>query len=593
MTETTYTTSPWDLTELFPALKSDKVETTLERVHTNAQKFESFRDKLSPEMDIEEFFEAISLSESIVLDLSKLSQYGFLKFSSNTQDSEATTFMGKIDQLAAEIQNQLLFFSLWWKSLEDDEAVKFMTRAGKYEYYLKQLRNFKPFTLTEPEEKIMNIKNVTGSSALYNIYEAFTNQFTFTLTIDGEEKQLTQGELLQNVHSAKPDVRAAAYQELFRVYGDAGPVLGLIYQNYVRDYVNEHVKIRGMKSPIAFRNLVNDVPDEVVNSLLDVTKKNAHIFHRFFKLKAKWLKLDKLRRYDIYAPVAADNDVKYEFNNAAHMVLDAFKEFDPTIAKLAQRVLDEKHIDSEVRKGKMSGAYNYGVDPVMTPYVMINFVGKPRDVATLAHELGHSIHSMMSEKQTFFNSHAPLPLAETASTFGEMLLTDKLLAQEENQAVRRDILFSQMDDAFATILRQTFFAMFEIEAHDAITNGASVEDLCSIYYKNLQDQFGDAVELSEEFKWEWVYVSHFFDRPFYVYAYAFGQLLVFALYQQFRQEGKSFIPRFLKILEAGGSASPVDILDQAGVDIRPASFWQGGFDVIAEMVNQLEQIPVE
>ncbi|MCB2179891.1 M3 family oligoendopeptidase [bacterium] len=593
MTETTYTTSPWDLSDLFPAIKSEKVDTTLEQVHNNTEKFAAYREKLSPEMDIEDFYEAISLTESIILDLSKLSQYGFLKFSSNTQDSEATTFMGKIDQLAAEIQNQMLFFSLWWKSLEDEEAAKFMERAGQYEYYLKRLRNFKPFTLSEPEEKIINIKNVTGSSALYNIYEAITNKLTFKLTLDGEEKELTQGELLQNVRSADPEVRAATYQELFRVYGDQGSVLGLIYQNYVRDYVNEHVKVRGMKSPIAFRNLVNDVPDEVVESLLEVAKQNAHIFHRFFKLKAKWLKMDKLRRYDIYAPVAADNEVTYEFNNAAHMVLNAFQEFDPTISKLAQRVLDEKHIDSEVRKGKMSGAYNYGVDPAMTPYVMINFVGKPRDVATLAHELGHSVHSMMSEKQTFFNTHAPLPLAETASTFGEMLLTDKLLAQETSQAVKRDILFSQMDDAFATILRQIFFAMFEIDAHEAINNGASVEELCDIYYKNLQDQFGDAVELSEEFKWEWVYVSHFYDRPFYVYAYAFGQLLVFSLYQQFRQEGKTFIPRFLKILEAGGSMPPVEILDQAGVDIRPASFWQGGFDVIAEMVDQLEQIPVE
>ncbi len=593
MAETTYTSSPWDLTALYPAVKSSEVDETLERVNLYTDKFEAYREKLTPEMDIEDFYEAIAISESIVLDISKLSQYAFLKFSANTQDSEATTFMGKMDQLGADIQNRMLFFSLWWKSLSDEEAEKFMVRAGQYEYYLKQLRNFKPFTLSEPEEKVINIKNVTGSSALYNIYEAITNKLSFTLTVDGEEKELTQGELLQNVYSSNPDVRAAAYQELFRVYGSEGPVLGLIYQNYVRDYGNEHVKLRGMQKPISYRNLVNDVPDEIVQSLLDVARNNAHVFHRFFKLKAKWLKMDKLRRYDIYAPVAADNDTTYDFNKAAHMVLDAFTNFDPAMAGLAQNVLDENHIDSEVRKGKMSGAYNYGVDPVMTPFVMINYVGKPRDVATLAHELGHSVHSMLAAKQTFFNAHAPLPLAETASTFGEMLLTDKLLAEEASEAVRRDILFAQMDDAFATILRQIFFAMFEKEAHDAIANGASVEELCEIYFRNLQDQFGDAVELSEEFKWEWVYVSHFFDRPFYVYAYAFGQLLVFSLYQQFRQEGKSFIPRYLKILDAGGSMSPVDILDQAGVDIRPASFWQGGFDVIAEMVDKLEQIPVQ
>ncbi|MEJ2758209.1 MAG: M3 family oligoendopeptidase [Anaerolineales bacterium] len=520
MAETTYSTSPWDLSALYPATKSNQVEQTLERVNQNTDKFEGYREKLSPEMDIEDFYEVISISETIILDISKLSQYAFLKFSANTQDSEASTFMGKIDQLGADIQNRMLFFSLWWKSLNDEEASKFMARAGQYEYYLKQLRNFKPFTLSEPEEKVINIKNVTGSSALYNVYEAITNKLTFTLTVDGEEKELTQGELLQNVYSADPDIRSAAYQELFNVYGNEGPVLGLIYQNYVRDYVNENVKLRGMKSPIAYRNLTNDIPDEIVESLLDVARKNAHVFHRFFKLKAKWLKMDKLRRYDIYAPVGSENNVSYEFDKAAHMVLSAFTEFNPDMAKLAQRVLDENHMDSEVRKGKMSGAYNYGVDPALTPFVMVNYVGKPRDVATLAHELGHSVHSMLAADQTFFNAHAPLPLAETASTFGEMLLTDKLLAEEKSEAVKRDILFAQMDDAFATILRQIFFAMFEKEAHDAIINGASVEELCEIYFKNLQDQFGDAVELSEEFKWEWVYVSHFFDRPFYVYAYA-------------------------------------------------------------------------
>ena len=183
----------------------------------------------------------------------------------------------------------------------------------------------------------------------------------------------------------------------------------------------------------------------------------------------------------------------------------------------------------------------------------MSYIGKPRDVATLAHELGHSIHDMMSARNTYLTANAPLPLAETASTFGEMLLTEKLLSTVENPAVKRDILFAQMDDAFATILRQAYFAMFEKDAHKAIVDGASVDEVCEIYYKNLQDQFGDALDLSEDFKWEWAYVSHFYDRPFYVYAYAFGQLLVFALYQQFKQEGKSFIPRFKEILASGGS----------------------------------------
>jgi len=592
MTET-YKTAAWILDDLYPAIKSPEVDAAIQRIEENTVKIEKYRDNLSPEMDIEDFYEIVTLSESVYLDINKLNQYAFLRFAANTQDSDATTFMGKVDQLNADINNRILFFSLWWKGLNDEDAKKFMERAGQYEYYLTTMRNFKPYTLSEAEEKIINTKNVTGPSALNKLYDAITNKFTFTLTIDGEEKQLTQGELLQNVYSADPDMRATAYQELFRVYSDYGPILGLIYQNYARDYVNENVSIRGMKAPISHRNLVNDIPDDVVDTLLDVARKNAPVFHRFFKLKAKWLKVDKIRRYDIYAPVAADNDKTYTFGEAAQMVLDAFEDFEPKIAELAKEVLDNQHIDSEIRKGKWSGAFSYAADPKLIPFILMNYVGKPRDAATLAHELGHSIHDMMSSHHTFVNTSAPLPLAETASTFGEMLLTEKLLREEESLAVKRDILFAQMDDAFATILRQCFFAMFEKEAHAAIKEGASVEDICNIYYDNLKVQFGDSLELSEEFRWEWVYVAHFYDRPFYVYAYAFGQLLVLALYQQFKQEGETFIPRFLDILAAGGSMSPTDILDKAGVNVRTAEFWQGGFDVIASMIDQLEEIPIE
>ena len=271
------------------------------------------------------------------------------------------------------------------------------------------------------------------------------------------------------------------------------------------------------------------------------------------------------------------------------MVFTAFQEFNPHVAQLAQKVLDEEHIDSQVRKGKMSGAYNYGVDPAMTPYIHMNYNGKPRDVATLAHELGHSVHSLMAGHHTLFNSHASLPLAETASTFAEILLTDKLLAEEADEGVRRDILFAQLDDAYATIIRQCFFAMFEIKAHEAINQGASVDEICEIYFETLKEQFGEALDLTEDYKWEWAYISHFFDRPFYVYAYAFGQLLVLALYQIYKLEGQVFVPRFLEILASGGSLAPIDILDRAGVDVRTPAFWQGGFDVVTDMIDQLEK----
>jgi len=261
--------------------------------------------------------------------------------------------------------------------------------------------------------------------------------------------------------------------------------------------------------------------------------------------------------------------------------------------QLARRVFDEQHIHSEVRKGKRGGAFCSSSDPALTPYVLVNYNKRARDVGTLAHELGHAIHAMLAEHHHVFNYHSSLPLAETASTFAEMLLTDRLLSEETDPAVRRDILFAQVNDAYATIMRQIFFALFERQAHEMVNNNASVQELSNAYMQNLKLQFGDSLSIGEEFQWEWVSIPHIYYYPFYVYAYSFGQLLVLALYKQYKQEGQPFIPRYLEILSAGGSMPPVEILDRAGVDVRKAEFWQGGFDVISEMIDQLEAIPVE
>jgi oligoendopeptidase F len=366
-------------------------------------------------------------------------------------------------------------------------------------------------------------------------------------------------------------------------------VLGQIYQALARDWRNENINLRGFKTPISVRNLVNDIPDEVIETLLDVTRQNAKHFQRFFTLKAKRLGMDKLRRYDIYAPVEK-SDKAYNFNDATEIVLDSFNDFHPKFANMAKQILDADHVDSEVRKGKMSGAFCATLNPNLTPWVLVNYQGKADDVATLAHELGHGIHSLMASDHSAMTQHACLPLAETASTFGEMMLVDKLLSMESDEAVRRDLLYRQMDDAFATILRQNYFSMFEQTAHDMIAKGAQVDDIADAYFKNLQSEFGDSVELSDDFRWEWTMVSHFFNVPFYVYAYAFGQLLVLSLYKQYQEEGEAFKPRYMKILSAGGSIAPVELLANAGIDVTTAKFWQGGYDVIDNMVTKLEKM---
>jgi oligoendopeptidase F len=402
---------------------------------------------------------------------------------------------------------------------------------------------------------------------------------------------MTRGELMVYVRQADPDLRAQAYQELYRVFGSDAPILGQIYQTLAHDWRNENIDLRGFSAPMAVRNLANDIPDEVVDTLLEVCQRNSPLFQRYFRLKARWIGIDRLRRYDVYAPVARANK-QYSFAEAAKMVFGSFHEFDPEFAEMAERVFAQNHLDSEVRKGKRGGAFCSTADPRITPWVLLNYQGRADDVATMAHELGHAIHSMLAAEHSFFTFHASLPLAETASTFGEMMLVDRLLREESDEEVRRDILFRQVDDAYATIQRQAFFALFERQAHDMIEKNAPVDEIAAAYLENLRVQFGDAVELSDEFRWEWVSIPHIFSTPFYVYAYAFGQLLVFALYRQFKQEGDAFKPRYRKILATGGSEAPAKVLADAGIDIRDAAFWQGGFDVLEGLVAQLEALPV-
>ncbi|HPX95700.1 MAG TPA: M3 family oligoendopeptidase [Brevefilum fermentans] len=585
----TYTQSPWSLEDLFLDFDDPAYEAAFEEVRKGAQRFQTFRDQLVPQISEELFLSIITEYEHYTRILSRLFGFSQLAFAADTQDQAAQAQVARVTQFYAEIDNQTMFFSLWWKALDNENAERLLKASGDFHYWLVAMRNFKAFTLSEAEEKIINIKDVTGVNALNMLYESITNRYLFKVEIDGELKELTRGEVTALVREPDPDLRERAYQALFRVYEDDAPILGQIYQAIVRDWRNENLDLRKFKHPVSVRNLVNDIPDPVVETLLDVTRQNTKHFQRFFRLKAKRLGVEKLRRYDIYAPVEK-SDKKYAFDQAAKMVLESFHEFDPKFADLAKEIFDARHVDSEIRKGKMSGAFCATITPDLAPWVLLNYQGKAEDVATMAHELGHGIHALMAREHTAFTQHACLPLAETASTFGEMMLIDKLLVQESDQAVRRDLLFRQMDDAFATILRQNYFSIFEHTAHELVAQGAQVDDLAKAYLENLQDEFGDSVEIADEFRWEWVMIPHIYNVPFYVYAYAFGQLLVLSLYKQYQAEGNAFKPRYMDILAAGGSIAPIELLARAGIDVTRAEFWQGGFDIIDEMVTTLENL---
>jgi oligoendopeptidase F len=576
----------WSLDDLLPATSGPEFDRTQDNLEAAVADLESWREKLSPDIGTSDFARLMQLYESITKLLYRLWGYGHLWFSEDTQSQEALGFMGRMDQLFTDVQNRLLFFTLWWKDLDDEPAERLMASGGDWRYYLESVRRFKPHTLTEPEEKIINLKNVNGPDALSTLYDMITNKYVFKLEVEGEVKELTRPELSRYVQGPLPVLREAAYRELNRVYAQDGNVLGQIYIHRARDWRNENMTLRHFASPIAVRNLSNDIPDPVVDTLLDVCRKNAGVFQHYFRLKAGWLGVDKLRRFDLYAPLS-DADKEYAYQQAVEMVLESLESFAPVVAGHARRIFVENHIDSLVRPGKDSGAFCWGAFPGLAPWILMNYTGKARDVATLAHELGHAIHALMAGEHSILTFHSALPLAETASVFSEMLLTERLLEEDPDVQVQRNLLAAAVDDAYATVMRQAYFVLFERQAHAMIAEGRTTDDLRAVYMENLREQFGDAIALDEGFQWEWTAIPHIYQQPFYCYAYSFGQLLVLSLYQRYKEEGAAFIPRYLKILSYGGSASPEHILTEAGVDMTAADFWQGGFDVIQGMVERL------
>lgn len=578
----------WSLEDLIADPVEHSLDSLLDELDKKATAFESKRDSLSEAMEPAEFHSIIRDYEALLTLAYRAHAYTHLFLFADLKNPTAHNLRDRVDQVLTGIDNRTLFFTLWLKGLSPEAAAR-LAPEGDYRYYLQNLLKYKPYTLKESEEQIINLKDTNGIMAIVRLFDMITSGFTFTIEVDGEKKTLTRDQVTALYRHPSPEMRAAAYQELFRVYEENSTVLAQIYNHRVRDWYSENITLRSYPAPISTRNLDNDIPDQVVDVLLDVCRSNNDLFQRYFKLKADWLGVDKLRRYDIYAPLTS-SDKTFDYAESIDLIMDSFRRFSPDVADMAMQVFSNNHIDAEVRPGKRSGAFCYSVLPGMTPWVHVNYTGKARDVATLAHELGHAIHGIISGDHSLLTHHPSLPLAETASVFSEMLLTERLLAVETDPAVRRDILANAVDDAYATVQRQSYFTLFERQAHQKIMDGKMVHELCEAYLDNLREQFGDAVDVSDDFKWEWVSIPHFYHTPFYTYAYSFGQLLVLSIYQQYRQEGEPFIPRYKKLLAYGGSEEPAKVLREAGFDIASPAFWQGGYDVLRGMIDELEQI---
>ncbi len=569
----------WNLSDIYDAGRTEEM---LKDLRLRVETFKAHRTEMKPGLSPHRFMELFKELMEIDRINAKLNGYAMLSLSENMNDSKRLAHDTTIREVTTELGNELMFYMLWFKDLSDEDAQRYLENAGEHRYFLDIVRQFRRYTLSEREERIISIKDLTGDEALISLYEQITSKFKF----NWNGKKITREEIVQYVRSPKSEERRTAYNRLLRTYKEE-TTLGELYKYTVNAWRNENIKLRNFSSSIAARNLGNRIPDEVVTLLLETVRKNIILFHEYFDLKAKILGMQRLSRYDIYAPYTAEVE-DYPYEKSREIVLDTFRGFSPLASQMAERILTEQHVHSEILPGKRGGAYCHSILPSITPYIMLNHVGKLEDVFTMAHEFGHGIHGIAAEKQTDYTFSATLPLAETASVFAEMLLTKKLL-REGTKEQKIQILMRSIEGQYATIVRQAYFVLFELAAHDMIGNGATVEELDTKYLKLLREMFGKNMEVPPIFKHEWKYIPHIYHTPFYCYAYTFGNLLVLALYRRYEQEGDAFVPQYFRILSYGASRDPEDILKEAGIHMRDPEFWQSGFDVIRDELEMLKK----
>lgn len=586
-----YKLDKWDLSELAKDPKSPAFQKQIRDVEAMAKKFEKIKTNLDPKMTSKKFMDILHEVEEISEKMSKIGGYASLSYSADTQSDEATSLMTRMSKLGSEISNKILFFDLWWKTQVDDKNAKRLIKdSGELAEYLSHKRLFAKYALSEPEEKIINTLDVTGISALVKLYDKMTSVYEYKMKVGNKIKKMTREEITNYIRNANPKIRETAYKTILTKYTENKGVIGEIYQNIVLNWKDEGIEIRGYKSPISMRNIGNNVDDKTIESLLTVCKRNSPVFQKFFIQKAKMLKMKKLRRYDLYAPAAANiKEKNYQYDKSVKLVFESLKRFSPKLEEFARKVFNEKHVDSSIRVGKRDGAFCSTLTPKITPYVLVNFTGKTRDVFTLAHELGHAVHSQTAQDRSILVQDAPLPLAETASTFSELLLYDNL-SDKITDDEKKIMLSEKIDDLYATIMRQSFFTIFEVAAHEQIGKGTTIDEISKTYLQNLKEQFGNSVAVSEDFAIEWSCIPHFYHTPFYCYAYSFGNLLALSLFQRYKKEGTDFVSSYINILAAGGSKKPEKLLAEYGFDISSQKFWQEGFDYVESQVRALSAL---
>jgi len=584
----------WDLGDLFSGFDDPRIEETQRFIEEQADAFaQKYRGTIlvpggPPASHVLEALRALEAMDDV---MSRVASYANLLYASDTLRPEYQNLQQRVEQWLTTIRNRLLFFGLEWLDLDEPAAARLIADpllAG-YSHYLAHGRQYRPHKLTEPEERLVNEKDNTGRRAFGRLFTELISAIGFPLEREGAVQELTLAEVLSLLHRPDRALRARALETIFEVLGRHKLILTLTYDTLIQDHLTMD-RLRHYPFPMAERHLSNEIDAQSVEQMMEVTEANYGIAQEYFRLKAKLLGLDRLALYDQYAPVGGELPA-CTFDESRRVILEAFGAFSPQFSAIAQDFFFRRWIDAEVRKGKRGGAFCASPSPSVHPYILCNYTDTLRDVMTVAHELGHGLHGVLAGKQTPLNYDSPLITCETASVFGEFLVFDRMLATNGDPQVQMALVCGKIEDAFATVFRQNVLTRFEEAVFARRGRGRlHADDLGEAWLMANGKYYGDAVEMIPGYRLGWSYIPHFIHTRFYCYSYVFGQLLVLALYRMYKEEGSSFVPKYLALLEAGGSDSPERLLRPLGVDFRDRNFWQKGFDEIRSLVERVKAL---
>ncbi len=584
----------WDLSVLYSGMDDPKIDDDIEKLRALVDDFQNqFRGKVA-EMTADDFVTAHEMTEQIYDLRGRLGSFAQLNFSTDTSNTDFQQFIARIQDVGSQLSQKMVFFDLEWNQLDDDKAQAIMDdpKLAKYRYHMEADRRYKPYNLSEPEEKILIDKSVTSGGAWTRFFTQLMSSFTF----EWMDETVNMTFILNKLRDGDRDVREMAWRKLTDKLEEKSMELTFIFNTLALDKANND-KRRGYETWVSSRNLSNKASDAVVDALVTTVTGNYNIVERQYKLKKALLGYDELFDYDRYAPLnLKESEAFYSWDEAKAIVLKAFENFSDEMKDAGQAFFDNNWIHAPVLPTKRGGAYASPTVASANPYVFLNYLGDTRNITTLAHELGHGIHMYLSgKKHGLWGLYTPLTTAEMASTFAEMLVFQDLMAAEDDKEVQLSMLVEKIEDTFATVFRQISMNRFEDKMHTARRSEGELttERFNELWLETQRDMFGDSVTMTDEYGYWWSYVPHFLHTPGYVYAYAFGELLVLALYKIYQEEGDSFVPKYINLLADGDSNYPDKLLAEVGVDINDPNFWQKGVDVVAEMVEQAETLAKE